>query len=259
MNLFTLSSADVFRHGKQVLFDVSLSLEEGDHTAIIGPNGSGKSTLLSLFTRALSPVYKNPPSVMVMGKSLENIFDLKKQIGVVSESIEKEFYTPDITGENAVLSGFFGSTGTFRSQFPTPQQYARVRTVMEELSLSFLAFKPMKEMSAGERQKILLARALIHSPKVLVLDEPTNALDIVAVRDFSRLLRDLAKKGVTLFLITHHLHEVFPEISRVILMKKGRIAYDGKKEEILTSQNISDIFEEEVKVEKNGEYFFVPW
>jgi iron complex transport system ATP-binding protein len=110
------------------------------------------------------------------------------------------------------------------------------------------------EMSAGEKRRILIARALVHRPKQLLLDEPSNALDLAAQRELRETLRRLAREGTGLVLVTHHLGDILPEIDRVILMRKGRIVGDGPRTELLTEARLSELFGTRVRIGHDEEW-----
>ena len=112
-------------------------------------------------------------------------------------------------------------------------------------------------MSSGEARRFIIARALVHDPAALVLDEVTNSLDLRATHDLRETIRTIARGGTTIVLVTHHLPEIVPEIRRVILLRQGRIVADGPKAEMLTSARLSELFELPVDVQRRGEYFDV--
>lgn len=138
----------------------------------------------------------------------------------------------------------------------TPEMKREAADALEELGASSLANKPMEIMSAGEARRVLIARALAHHPRALLLDEPTTGLDIAVRRKFLETLRALAAQGRTLLLVTHHIDEIIPEIERVILMKEGTVYADGEKEVVLTSSNLSAVFGIEIEVRRAARGYF---
>jgi iron complex transport system ATP-binding protein len=115
--------------------------------------------------------------------------------------------------------------------------------------VAHLADRLMTELSSGEARRVVFARALAHDPKALVLDEPTNSLDVRAQREVHEAMRKLAHKGVTVIVVTHHLPDIIPEIDRIIALKSGRIFFDGKKQELLTPAKMEELFETPVQLE----------
>ena len=132
----------------------------------------------------------------------------------------------------------------------------RAADALGRLGASHLARRWLDEMSSGEARRVLLARALVTSPRALVLDEPTTGLDLVARHDFMERVRQIARDGTTLILITHHIDEIVPEIERVILLREGRIAAAGPKRSVLTADRLSDLFNAPIALEENDGYFY---
>src|SRR5271157_1620583 len=219
-------------HGAfRALHDLNLAIHGGEHTAILGPNGSGKSTLLKVLTRECYPRLLEPaPEVRILGKDAWRLFDLRAALGIVTNELAEQCRQPYAVRET-VLSGFFGSIGVWPYHEVTGAMEEKAREVMERLEIAELAERAMTAMSSGEQRRAVIARALVHDPQALVLDEPTNSLDIHATRELRRTLRRLAQTGITIILVTHHLPDIIPEIGRVVALKRGRIVADGPKPE----------------------------
>jgi iron complex transport system ATP-binding protein len=132
----------------------------------------------------------------------------------------------------------------------------RAFELMEFMGVSRLAGRPMTSLSSGEARRVLIARALVHRPKTLILDEPTSSLDLSAQHAFRALMRRIVKDGTGIIMATHNLHDIMPEISRVILMKDGRFVADGRKEEILTDAKIGGLFNIPVQVKEDGGWYY---
>jgi iron complex transport system ATP-binding protein len=141
-----------------------------------------------------------------------------------------------------VLSGFFSSTRIFPHHQPDPQHLSRVEAVLERLGIAHLANRAVAHMSSGEAKRTLIARALVHNPQTLLFDEPSNALDIGAQLQLRDTMRELAKSGMGILLVTHHVSEIFPEMERVVLLREGRILADGPKSSVLTEEHLSKLF-----------------
>ncbi len=251
------------RKGDDLILDaLSLTIRAGEHTAILGPNGAGKSVLLRLLTqeeRALASENGTPP-VRVFGDERWDVFELRARLGIVSSDLHHRFVSGNsegrITGQAAVVSGFLASHGILRYGRITSEMRQRASDALARMGVTHLAGRLMNEMSSGEARRVLLARALVTSPRALVLDEPTTGLDVVARHRFMERVRQIARDGTTLIVITHHVEEIIPEIERVVLLKNGRIAWTGPKKEMMTGAKFSDVFGGPMAVEeaKDGYY-----
>ncbi|WP_394825439.1 ABC transporter ATP-binding protein [Pendulispora albinea] len=242
--LIDIHDAEVYRGDTRVFEHLSLRIEQGSHTAILGPNGAGKSTLLRLLSREIYPVARAGSWVRILGEERWNVFDLRKQLGLVSHELQMQ-YERSVRGLDVVLSGFFASVGVgyFSHLQPTADQRAHAQEVLTELGAAELSQKPIGAMSSGEQRRCLLGRALVHNPRILVLDEPTASLDMKAKFEFIALIRKLVHEQRTLVLVTHHVDEIPPEITRVVLLRKGHVVADGPKSEVVTSARLSDLFD----------------
>jgi iron complex transport system ATP-binding protein len=132
----------------------------------------------------------------------------------------------------------------------------RAGDALERMGAAHLAKRWLNEVSTGEARRVLLARALVTSPRALILDEPTTGLDLVARHDFTERVRQIARSGTTIILITHHIEEIVPEIDRVVLVGDGRIIASGAKREILTSARLSGLFKAPIVLEEEGDGYF---
>lgn len=257
-----LSNATVKKGDAAVLHGLSLRIVAGEHTVILGSNGAGKSVLVRLLThedRAL-PLPDDSSPVRVFGDDNWNVFELRPQLGIVSADLHHRFVSGNsegrITGLAAVLSGFIASQGILRYSAVSDEMRRRGVESLEKMGAGHLARRLMNEMSSGEARRVLLARALVTNPRALVLDEPTTGLDVVARHKFMEQVRNIAREGTTLILITHHVEEIIPEIGRVILLKSGRIAGDGPKRDVLTEARLGDTFGGPVRLEQSDGYYF---
>lgn len=233
---------------------LSLTVAAGEHVAILGPNGSGKSTLIKTITRECYPLIRPETRLRILGQQNWNIFDLRSHLGVVSNDLMAQC-TRDITGRELVLSGFFGSVGVWPHHHVTPEMEQTARDAMMRLDVFPLAGRWLDELSSGEARRLLIARALIHNPSTLLLDEPTTSLDLMALREVRSQLRALAQSGVGLLLVTHHLDDIIPEIERVVVLRHGTVVLDGPKNEVLTSDRLSSTFGVPVDVlQRDGFY-----
>jgi iron complex transport system ATP-binding protein len=253
--LIEFKDVTVFRGEKTALDGITLSIQTGEHVAILGPNGCGKSTLIKTITRECYPRYSgNGAGLRIFGQECWNVFDLRALLGIVSNDLMQSC-ARDISGREAILSGFFSSIGIWPNHHVTPAMEAKADAILSLLEISHLADRDVNEMSSGEARRILIGRALAHDPKALVLDEPTASLDLHAMHELRAILRKLAQAGTSIIVVTHHLPDIIPEIGRVILIKKGRVLRDGAKQDVLTSELLSELFETPVElVERDGVY-----
>ncbi|MBI3939984.1 MAG: ATP-binding cassette domain-containing protein [Acidobacteria bacterium] len=252
--LIELSHVSVMRGGKIALDDVTLRIGVGEHVAVLGPNGSGKSTLIETITCECYPLPRPDSSIMIFGNSQWNVFDLRVLLGVVSNDLMSQC-SRKITGQDVVLSGFFSGIGLWPHQRITPAMRNRTAEVLAFLDISHLAGRFVSEMSSGEARRVLIARALVHNPRALLLDEPGNSLDLFAQRELRGVVRRLAQSGIGIVLVTHQVADIIPEIDRIILMRQGRIVGDGPKGEMLTVERLSALFEVPVALAKRDGYF----
>jgi iron complex transport system ATP-binding protein len=239
--LIEFERVSVMRGSTLALDDISLRIGAGEHVAIIGPNGCGKSTFIKAITRECYPLARDGSRLNILGKDHWNVFELRTLLGIVSSDL-MAFCTRDVTGLDLALSGFFSSIGIWPHQQVTSEMRQRAERALLQLEVPHLARRFTDEMSSGEARRVLLARALVHEPRALILDEPSTALDLFAQYELRQILRNLAQSGIGIVMVTHHLSDLIPEIERVILMQRGRVVADGPKREILTAERLSGLF-----------------
>lgn len=261
--LLELRDASLVRGDSTVLHGITLSIARGEHTAIVGPNGAGKSSFIRLLTvdsYAIAHDDGRPP-VRVLGRDRWDVSELRQQLGVVSTDLHARFagggWTWRVNGFEAVLSGFFGSQAVFDHHQVTPAMEAQAWDSLDRVAARHLAPKRLDEMSTGEARRVLIARALVTTPLALVLDEPTLGLDVVARHRFMERVRAIAREGTTIILVTQHIDEIFPEIGRVILLQRGRVAADGPKDAIIRGPMLAEVFGAPLQVEEAGGYYHV--
>lgn len=241
MKLIDIRDATVYRGDTRVFDNLSLSIDQSENTAIIGPNGAGKTTLLKLLNRELYPVHEPDSHVRILGRERWNVWELRKNLGVVSHDLQTQ-YLGYVRGIEVVLSGYYASVGVYDYQNFDDAQIENARKIVEWLGVADIGGRIFSTMSTGQQRRFLLGRALIHQPRHLVLDEPTGGLDLKATFQYLEIIRRLMQENRTILLVTHHIHEIPPEIERVILMSSGRIVADGPKEEMLTDERLSRLF-----------------
>ncbi len=253
-----LANVNVARGDRVVLHDINLTIRAGEHVAILGPNGCGKSTLILTMTCQIYPIVAPEMQVRIFGRERWDLTQLRKHFGVVGAGLMGSDLpgqrTAVTTGLDAVIAGFFSASTLWPNLQVTGEMRERSAEALERIEATHLAYQLVGEMSAGEKRRILIARALVHRPRQLLLDEPSNALDLAAQRDLRGTLRRLASEGTGLVLVTHHLGDILPEIQRVILMREGRIVGDGPRTELLTAARLSELFNAPVRIGRDDEW-----
>ncbi len=217
--------ADVRIDGHPVLHGIDWTVRRGEHWAVVGPNGAGKSTLLRL---AVGDEHAMPGGAVTrlgLGPGT-SVWEVKARVGVVSPELQARFRA-DIPAEEAVLSGLTGGIGI--DVVPTPRQRRRAAVKMARLGVRHLAGRGIHSLSYGELRRVLVARALLRDPKLLVLDEPMNGLDPAAREALARSLAWMASRGVTLVMATHHREELPPVVTHELELRAGRVAYAGPR------------------------------
>jgi iron complex transport system ATP-binding protein len=252
--LLDFGNVTIIREGNEILHSLSLKVDSGENIAILGPNGSGKSTLIRAITRENYPLLCEGLRFRIMGHEVWHVGTLRTMLGIVSPELQL-IYNRETTGRDMILSGFFSSIGLFMHEV-TPEMRRKTCEILEFLEIEHLGDRPMIRMSTGEARRFLIGRALVHDPKALILDEPTTGLDLHALHHFRSTLRKIASSGTNIIMVTHNLHDIIPEISRVILMKDGRFCVDGPKEEILKDDIIGGLFDVPVNIRKEGDWYY---
>lgn len=245
----------IVRGTRPVLHDLSLQIGRDEQVAILGPNGSGKTTLIRAMIRECYPLRREGSSFTMLGQSEWNVFDLRRQLGIVTPD-PPAHAGPGLTGFDLALSAFFSSVGIWNLRDRvTPAMTAATTAALERLQALHLADRLVVEMSSGEVRRVQLARALVHRPRALLLDEPSANLDLQAQQELRAILRTLAREGTGLILVTHHLGDIIPEVERVVLLREGRIIADGPKETILTAEQLGALFGTRVTLARHDGYF----
>jgi iron complex transport system ATP-binding protein len=255
--LIELEHVHVARGNSVVLHNVSLRIGRGEHVAILGPNGCGKSTLLKTMTCELYPLVKPEARVRLLGRERWDLTELKRRMGVVGPDLPGKpmLHT---SGFDAVVTGFFSSSTLWPNLHVTDAMRERANEILTMVDAEGLRERPVGHMSAGQQRRVMIGRALAGASvdgevQMLLLDEPSNALDLAAQHDLREMLRGLAQRSVTIVMITHHIADILPEMQRVVMMRDGRIVEDGQKSKLLTERRLSELFGREITVtERDG-------
>jgi len=227
-----------------ILRDVSWRVQPGQHWAMIGANGSGKTSLLSALTGYLEPT---AGEIEVFGERFGETDwrELRKRIGMVSSAVRQRMAESEPALES-VISGKFAMIDYWGEI--TPADRKRGEQILRQIECEHLAARPWRVLSQGERQRVLIGRALMAEPKLLILDEPCAGLDPAAREHFLQFLQRLGKTGrgaeaaPTLVLVTHHVEEIMPVFTHALVLREGSVLAAGQKERVLTSKTLSEAF-----------------
>lgn len=252
--LLEIRDAAVCRSGRCILHVEHFRLEEGESIALLGPNGAGKSTFVGLLTRDVHPLHRDEPPVLFRGDARAMLEDIKLAIGYVSSSQQSQMYV-HLPAWKIAAGGLFGSLGVPKRFTVSDEQRAHVMDILMRLGIADLADRDVTTLSSGQARRVLFARALVHNPDVLVVDEPCTGLDPQGMFYIRRTMRKLAQEGRAIVLVTHYLEDIVPEIDRVVLLKDARVQAGGSKRELLTSENMSALFDIPAVVSVRDNYY----
>ncbi|HNP34543.1 MAG TPA: ATP-binding cassette domain-containing protein [Woeseiaceae bacterium] len=254
--LISIRNATIWRGSTCVFQNLDLEIEQHERVAILGPNGSGKTTLLKAINREVYPVHSAETSFRILGRERWNVWDLRTRIGLVSHDLQQR-YTPTTSALEVVVSGFFSSIGVqgMLQQRVSQQQKEMAKELLREMGLAELADRELAHLSTGQQRRCLLARALVHNPEALILDEPTAGLDLAACFGYLALIRQLANAGRNIILVTHHIGEIPPEVERVVVLREGRVVADGPKADVLDSEFLSQVYATPIRIHAVDGYY----
>lgn len=239
-SILSVSSLSIIRDGTRILDGISWSVGKGEHWVILGANGSGKTSLLSALTGYLTPT---SGEVEVLGQRYgsSDWRELRRAIGIVSSSVRQMMHDDEPAIES-VISGKFAMID-FRGKSTRADRAAATR-ILRQVECGHLAARPWRVLSQGERQRILIGRALMARPRLLILDEPCAGLDPVSREHFLQFIQRLGgrRNSPALILVTHHVGEIVPAFSHVLLLKGGRVLAAGARDGILASGPLGEAF-----------------
>ncbi|KRE54481.1 molybdenum ABC transporter ATP-binding protein [Paenibacillus sp. Soil522] len=234
------------RNHKLILQNMNWTVKEGEHWCLLGLNGSGKTTLLNMINGYIWPT---EGSMSVLGKTFGeyDLRELRKSIGWVSTSLQQKLYGSE-TALKIVLSGKFATIGLY-DQTDT-KDLGRAEALMKLLGCTALMERTYDTLSQGERQRVLIARALMASPKLLILDEPCTGLDVFAREQLLQMIGTVAaeENAPTIIYVTHHVEEILPCFTKTLLIKEGQVFAANHTSDVLTSALMSDFFEVPVEL-----------
>lgn len=253
-NLLQLHDATVMRAGKPILAIDDFSVALGENLALLGPNGSGKSTFIRLITREVLPLFKEEPPVLFMGNPRATLEMIKREVGIVSSTMQEQM-TVHLPVIEIVVGGLYGTLGLpHRGEVPQ-SAFDAAREALCLVGVDDLEKRDVMTLSTGQARRVLIAKSMIHKPRVLILDEPCTGLDPEGMFYVRKCMRTLAQQGTTIVLVTHYPEDIVPEIDRLVLLKEGKLYADGPKAQMLTDQMMSDLFDVPMQVRQFGDYF----
>ncbi|WP_338448239.1 ABC transporter ATP-binding protein [Niallia oryzisoli] len=245
--IIDMENVSLMKDGKWILKDIHWKVDKGESWVVYGLNGAGKTALLNTLCAYNFPT---KGKMEVLGREFGKVMlgeELRKQIGFVSSSLQQKFNLSYNSFE-IILSGAYASIGLYEK--PTQEIREKAISLLEQLGCMPYANRSYGTLSQGEKQRVLIGRALMAEPGLLILDEPTNGLDFVAKEQLLDTIDKISRteNAPTLLYVTHHVDEILPVFSHTLLLKKGEVFATGKTKDVLTSARLSDFFHLDVEV-----------
>lgn len=253
--IIDLQNVSYRKNGNTILEDINWQVQEGENWIILGLNGSGKTTLLQMLNGYIFPAFGGKANVLGFQFGGCPIADLRKHIGWISNALSQNL-SPTETCLDIVLSGKFASIGLWDKV--TEEEIAEADAILKQLDITKLRDRQYGTMSQGEKQKVIIARALISNPDIIIFDEAFNGLDIFAKKDMSDLITRLAhetKKNI--FFVTHNTDEILPVFNKALLIRNGKIHSQGNLKDVINQDNLQDFYGADVDVFERDERFFL--
>lgn len=259
MRAVYVEGAHVYLSGREILKGIDWQVEEGERCFILGANGAGKTTLVRMLMGYAWPVFGATVEVLGHRFGTVNLQELRKRIAWVSPLMHQWLGDRQWTGREMVLSGPDATIGLFRQ--PTEEEENRARELMESLSALHLMERPVMTMSSGEQVKVLIARALMTHPRLMILDEPSVYLDIAGREFLLRAIAELAeaRPELTMIFITQRIEDILPVFSKGLILRQGQILAHGRRENVLTEAHLRQAFDLDIRLiqARNGRLWTV--
>ncbi|MQS52570.1 ABC transporter ATP-binding protein [Companilactobacillus mishanensis] len=250
-DILNFDHVSVRRGTRQILNDISWRVKAKENWAILGLNGAGKTTLLKMIHGDLWPT---SGSLEVLGGKFGHISipELKTKIGWVSTALQDELHPGNIVDE-IVLSGKFASIGIYQDYSKDDMEQAQ--QLLRNLGGEKLLSKPYAVLSQGERQLVLIARALMTKPQLLILDEPCNGLDLFAREELLKRIQHIAESpdSPALLLVSHYTEEILPVFDHILLLRSGNVVATGQRKDLLSEENLTSFYQKPIAIQKIGE------
>lgn len=251
--IISLDNVSYIRNGKYILKDINWHVNRGEHWVILGPNGSGKTTTLNMVNGYIFPS-QGHVKVLEFEFGHSSIIELRKRIGWVSSALSQFIPTNDYP-LHIVLSGKFASLGLWEKV--DDDDIARANEILDMLKIRHLAERKYGMLSQGEKQKVLIGRALMNHPDIIIFDEAFNGLDIFARHDMEITINELAEGNITFILVTHNTDEILPVFGKALLLKDGQVHSQGDIDDMIQYDNLSDFYGADVDVFKHKDRFYL--
>ena len=251
--IISLDNVSYIRNGKYILKDINWHVNRGEHWVILGPNGSGKTTTLNMVNGYIFPS-QGHVKVLEFEFGHSSIIELRKRIGWMSSALSQFIPTNDYP-LHIVLSGKFASLGLWEKV--DDDDIARANEILDLLKIRHLAERKYGMLSQGEKQKVLIGRALMNHPDIIIFDEAFNGLDIFARHDMEITINELAEGNITFILVTHNTDEILPVFGKALLLKDGQVHSQGDIDDMIQYDNLSDFYGANVDVFKHKDRFYL--
>lgn len=253
-SLIKIENASVRINGTKIIKDINFEIKKGEHIAVLGPNGAGKSTLFNVCCMEIHPLWTENLKIIRFNKEKISKDELRQKMGIVSKEL-LGICSSSYIARDIIAGGLLSSIGLDFHHHLSNEMWDKVDEIINKYDCEKIKSKRMRDLSTGEAQKILLARALVLEPELVLLDEAANGLDFPSRSIYRDTLNTISKEGKTIVLITHDLSQILPVINKIVFMKDGEIVGTGNKEEMLTERKLSDLYGKEVYLDKrNGLY-----
>jgi iron complex transport system ATP-binding protein len=245
MAVLSLKNIHFIREERAILSDIEVQVNQGEHWVILGKNGSGKTTILELVNGYQFPS-RGEVQVLEYTYGKCDVREARKKIGYISQSLYEKLNPADPVWE-VIATGEFAFL-RFYEEIPDEVRQ-KALNMLAEVRLPHLADQPLGSLSQGERKKIMLARSLMTNPSILIMDEPCSGLDLFERERLLETVNRLGQQNITVLYVTHHIEEIMPMFSHVALIDDGKLIASGRKEDVLTEENLLKAFQVPVSLE----------
>ena len=245
---FEAVNVNCFKNTYKVVKELNLKLKTSENIIILGPNGSGKSSIIDLINRNIHPVVENKSLLKIFNKELINIWELRKRISTVNNEIKYRI-NPNLRVFDLLISGLYGKYCFVLNK--SDRDVSIANKLIKEMNLINLVNKNFSYLSDGEKQIVIIARALINNPEILILDEPSSSLDYKSKFYLIDKIDELSKLNSKIICVTHDISMITEIYERIIMLKQGEIIADGSQSQVLNSENINKLFDINIEIIKN--------
>ena len=246
---FDAKNINCFKNGCRVIKDLNLKISYSENVILIGPNGSGKSSFIEIINRNIYPVVADESKLKIFDKELINLWELRKKISTVNNDIKNRI-NPNLQVFDLILSGLYGRYCYIQNK--SEKDISKVEKIMKNMNISNLSNKKFSYLSDGEKQISIIARALIKTPDILILDEPIANLDYKSKYFVIDKIDELSKLDTKILCVTHNISMITKIYDRVIMLKGGEIIADGNQNKVINSKNLNKLYGIDIEIIKNN-------